>query len=135
MRAASLGILLLVGIVAAVSGIDARRAMAQFGGDGPSRGHDRPQRPDARFSRRPPIAPQPTVQGYWFQRPYPYHLDFYRQAYGGSYEPYFGFLYGTPSVYAPTNLVSPIGPAFDIYGPSQPPAYDAPGPADAPPAP
>ncbi len=32
----------------------------------------------------------------WFQRPYPYHLDYYRMRYGGSYEPYFGNLYGPP---------------------------------------
>ena len=33
-----------------------------------------------------------------FQRPYPYHLDYYRKQYGGSYEPYFGNLYGPPNV-------------------------------------
>jgi hypothetical protein len=32
----------------------------------------------------------------WFQRPYPYHLDYYRMKFGGSYAPYFGNLYGTP---------------------------------------
>ncbi len=33
-----------------------------------------------------------------FQRPYPYHLDYYRMRYGGSYAPYFGNLYGPPNV-------------------------------------
>ena len=33
----------------------------------------------------------------WFQRPYPYHLDYYRMLYGGSYAPYFGNLYGPPN--------------------------------------
>jgi hypothetical protein len=32
----------------------------------------------------------------WLQRPYPYHLDYYKMKYGGSYEPYFGNLYGPP---------------------------------------
>ena len=34
-----------------------------------------------------------------FQRPYPYHLDYYRMKYGGSYAPYFGNLYGPPNYY------------------------------------
>lgn len=42
------------------------------------------------------VAPQ-TSAG-WFQRPYPYHLDYYKMRYGGSYAPYFGNLYGTPQV-------------------------------------
>src|SRR5262249_20611369 len=37
-----------------------------------------------------------------FTRPYPYHLDYYRMKYGGSYAPYFGNLYGPPQVYAPS---------------------------------
>ena len=36
-----------------------------------------------------------------FRRPYPYHMDYYRMQYGGSYAPYFGNLYGPPRVYAP----------------------------------
>jgi hypothetical protein len=40
--------------------------------------------------------------GSWFQRPYPYHLDFYRMQYGGSYEPYYGgALYGPPRILVP----------------------------------
>ena len=38
----------------------------------------------------------PQVSSSWFQRPYPYHLDYYRMKYCGSYAPYFGNLYGTP---------------------------------------
>ncbi len=34
-----------------------------------------------------------------FQRPYPYHLDYYRMKWGGSYAPYFGNLYGPPNYY------------------------------------
>jgi hypothetical protein len=39
-----------------------------------------------------------------FRRPYPYHLDYYRLRYGGSYAPYFGNIYGPPRVYAPGNF-------------------------------
>lgn len=34
-----------------------------------------------------------------FQRPYPYHLDYYRAKWGGSYAPYFGNLYGPPNYF------------------------------------
>jgi hypothetical protein len=40
----------------------------------------------------------PQVNASWFQRPYPYHLDYYKMRYGGSYAPYFGNLYGPPQV-------------------------------------
>jgi hypothetical protein len=40
----------------------------------------------------------PQIDSGWFQRPYPYHLDYYRMKYHGSYEPYFGNLYGPPQV-------------------------------------
>ncbi len=40
----------------------------------------------------------PRVESGWFQRPYPYHLDYYKMRYHGSYEPYFGNLYGPPEV-------------------------------------
>ncbi|WP_425400696.1 hypothetical protein [Aeoliella sp.] len=40
----------------------------------------------------------PQVSSGSFQRPYPYHLDYYRMRWGGSYEPYFGNLYGPPNV-------------------------------------
>lgn len=38
----------------------------------------------------------PRESSGWFQRPYPYHLDYYKMRWGGSYAPYFGNLYGTP---------------------------------------
>jgi hypothetical protein len=44
--------------------------------------------------------PAPNVQAGSFQRPYPYHLDYYRMRYGGGYAPYFGNLYGTPGAVA-----------------------------------
>jgi hypothetical protein len=34
-----------------------------------------------------------------FQRPYPFHLDYYRAKWGGSYAPYFGNLYGPPNYF------------------------------------
>jgi hypothetical protein len=40
----------------------------------------------------------PHISSGWFQRPYPYHLDYYRMKYHGSYAPYFGNLYGPPQV-------------------------------------
>lgn len=42
-----------------------------------------------------------TVVANNFQRPYPYHLDYYRMRYGGSYAPYFGNMYGVPQAVAP----------------------------------
>jgi hypothetical protein len=65
-------------------------------------------------------APQQTYyrsSGYSFQRPYPYHLDYYRMKYGGSYAPYFGNLYGPPNVYAPTQI------GDGGYGPYVQPGY------------
>ncbi len=38
----------------------------------------------------------PQESSGWFQRPYPYHLDYYKMRWGGSYAPYFGNLYGVP---------------------------------------
>jgi hypothetical protein len=62
------------------------------------------------------VAPQ--VSASWFQRPYPYHLDYYRMKYGGSYAPYFGNLYGPPQV-----VTAPpyYGPYYGGYG--EPGAY------------
>lgn len=48
--------------------------------------------------RRVPLRQAPTVEAGSFQRPYPYHLDYYKQRFGGGYEPYFGNLYGSPSI-------------------------------------
>jgi hypothetical protein len=66
-------------------------------------GHRRDDRQDRRdFRRSYPMFRSPQVTAGWFQRPYPYHLDYYKMRYGGSYAPYFGNLYGTPqAVYYP----------------------------------
>jgi len=56
-------------------------------------------------ARRPRAA---LSQQRWFQRPYPYHLDYYRLRYGGSYAPYFGYLYGTPDVLLNSPAYGPI---------------------------
>lgn len=60
-----------------------------------------------------------------FTRPYPYHLDYYKQRYGGSYEPYAGNLYGPPNV-----VLAPAygyGGAFPGYGGVEPHAHIGPG--------
>ena len=64
----------------------------------------------------------PQVSSGWFQRPYPYHLDYYRMKYGGSYAPYFGNLYGPPQV-----VTAPpyYGPYYGGYG--DPGAYGSDG--------
>jgi hypothetical protein len=53
-------------------------------------------RHDRRFRHQQFVPPH--VNAAWFQRPYPYHLDYYKMRYGGSYAPYFGNLYGPPQV-------------------------------------
>jgi hypothetical protein len=84
------------------------RAQAWQDGDGPANGgppvyqqhafdgHRRDDRRDRREFRRDTRFASPQVSAGWFQRPYPYHLDYYKMRYGGSYAPYFGNLYGTP---------------------------------------
>lgn len=66
----------------------------------------------------PPAAPQ--INAGSFQRPYPYHLDYYRMRYGGSYAPYFGNLYGPPQV-----VTAPpyYGPYYGGYGYGQQAGY------------
>jgi hypothetical protein len=49
----------------------------------------------------------PQVQSGFYQRPYPFHLDYYRMRWGGSYEPYFGNLYGPPNVIVPPVFSAP----------------------------
>jgi len=84
---------------------------------GPSRAV--PPNPDDQPDRRQPHHPYPHYDhnhpgsaygGGWFQRPYPYHLDYYRMRYGGSYAPYFGNLYGPPVMFP--LVVPPISPYF-----------------------
>ncbi|WP_145249105.1 hypothetical protein [Aeoliella mucimassa] len=50
------------------------------------------------YADSPPRYREPQMSGGYFQRPYPYHLDYYRMRWGGSYAPYFGNLYGPPNV-------------------------------------
>ena len=78
---------------------------------------------DHRRDRDHHFAPQvfaPPVSSGWFQRPYPYHLDYYKMRYGGSYAPYFGNLYGPPQV-----VTAPpyYGPYYGDYEYGYPNAY------------
>lgn len=57
-----------------------------------------------------------TVVANNFQRPYPYHLDYYRVRYGGSYAPYFGNMYGVPQVVAPVYGYPPAPYGFSHGG-------------------
>jgi hypothetical protein len=51
-----------------------------------------------------------------FQRPYPYHLDYYRAKWGGSYAPYFGNLYGPPNFFFGTPFFGGFGPFNGFNG-------------------
>lgn len=66
----------------------------------------------------------PQVNAGSFQRPYPYHLDYYKMRYGGSYAPYFGNLYGPPQVVTAPPYYGPYGGNFG-YG--EPNGYGQPG--------
>jgi hypothetical protein len=68
----------------------------------------------------------------WFQRPYPYHLDYYRMRYGGSYAPYFGNLYGPPQVVTAPPYYGPYYGGYGAYGGYGPPVDYGPQPIDAP---
>jgi hypothetical protein len=65
----------------------------------------------------------PQVTAGWFQRPYPYHLDYYRMRYGGSYAPYFGNLYGPPQVVTAPPYYGPYYGGYDAPNGFYPPAY------------
>ena len=73
---------------------------------------------------------QPQVNAGWFQRPYPYHLDYYKMRYGGSYAPYFGNLYGTPEVVTAPPYYGPYYGGYGGYEGGQPGygGYGAPNP-------
>ena len=102
-RVTTLFALLCVGLLATAvspSKVHAQRGAQQY-----------ENRPDYRNRHRHPHYRQPSQSYYqngWYQRPYPYHLDYYRMKYGGSYEPYFGNLYGPPRIYN----FGPVSPAF-----------------------
>ena len=90
---------------------DWRHAQGGVHGDRHGRRHDR------KSSWR-----APQVSAGWFQRPYPYHLDYYRMRYGGSYAPYFGNLYGPPQVVTAPPYFGPYYGGYDMQN-----AYFAPG--------
>ena len=70
----------------------------------------------------------PQTSAGWFQRPYPYHLDYYKMRYGGSYAPYFGNLYGPPQI-----VTAPpyYGPYYGDFGYGAPNGFAQPVPLDA----
>src|SRR5262249_30358608 len=133
--------MLLSVAVASFSTFVAGRASAQPGqnGDGPGNdgppvyqnhptdghqmdGHSfdkrrRDDRRDRRDFRRGFPFMSPQISSGWFQRPYPYHLDYYRMRYGGSYAPYFGNLYG------PSGLPAYYGPYYGAGGGGDPNGY------------
>jgi hypothetical protein len=88
-------------------------------------GHDGRRNGFDRF--RPFVTPQ--VSSAWFQRPYPYHLDYYKMRWGGSYAPYFGNLYGTPFG-TPQVVYGGWGPegGYPAQGGYPPPGYEWMGP-------
>jgi hypothetical protein len=51
-----------------------------------------------------------------FQRPYPYHLDYYRAKWGGSYAPYFGNLYGPPNFFFGSPFFGGFNPFWGFGG-------------------
>jgi len=89
-----------------------------------SDGHWRDDRRDRRDFRRDSRFASPQVSAGWFQRSYPYHLDYYKMRYGGSYAPYFGNLYGTPQV---VNYPPYYGPYYGGYGGGFANGYGQPG--------
>jgi hypothetical protein len=89
-----------------------------------SDGHRRGEWRDRRDFRRDSRFVSPQVSASWFQRPYPYHLDYYKMRYGGSYAPYFGNLYGTPQV---VNYPPYYGPYYGGYGGDYANGYGQPG--------
>src|SRR6478735_4890268 len=134
-----------VAFVLAIAACDSAWAEQNSNGDGPGRGgpvyqrhasgsspmrgggHDSPppQAPPVHMmSMQTPQVGGPQVNAGWFQRPYPYHLDYYRMRYGGSYAPYFGNLYGTPQV---VNYPPYYGPYYGGYGGGYANGYAQPG--------
>src|SRR3989304_108957 len=89
------------------------------------------QQDNRRRDGRSQFVPHAQASGGWFQRPYPYHLDYYRMRYGGSYAPYFGNLYGPPSIYYGSPYYGDYSPyyGFNGYPPnSYPGGYEYGGP-------
>jgi hypothetical protein len=101
-----------------------------YGGSHHDRGRGNGQRNSNYFVQYP----SPQVSAGWFQRPYPYHLDYYRMRYGGSYAPYFGNLYGPPQVVTAPPYYGPYYGGYlganDGYAVGIPPAMTLPPPAN-----
>jgi hypothetical protein len=72
------------------------------------------RRNDRKFRHQQFVPPQ--VNAAWFQRPYPYHLDYYKMRYGGSYAPYFGNIYGPPQVVTAPPYYGPFSGDFGYGG-------------------
>jgi hypothetical protein len=131
-------VVLLSGVASAFSMLGAERISAEpLQGDNghpnggppvyqwhPSDDHRHEDHRDRRDFRRESRFVSPQVSAGWFQRPYPYHLDYYRMRYGGSYAPYFGNLYGTPQV---VNYPPYYGPYYTGYGAGNTGGFGQPG--------
>lgn len=137
------GPIVLSAVVAGFSVVGAGRAPAQRAPerDGPWNGgspvyqnhasngrpSDKRWREDRRERRDLRCGPSfmfPQTSSAWFQRPYPYHLDYYKMRYGGSYAPYFGNLYGPsgfPAYYGP--YYGGVGGYGADYGNGYPPPW------------
>ncbi len=69
--------------------------------------HHPPQhKPDHHRPTRP-VVQAPSIESGHFVRPYPFHLDYYRMRWGGSYEPYFGNLHGPANIIVAPSFVAP----------------------------
>jgi hypothetical protein len=87
------------------------------GGSPRGRGGSHAEHNHGRF----PIVNAPQINSGSFQRPYPYHLDYYRMRYGGSYAPYFGNLYGPPQVVTAPPYFGPyFGGGYGEFGVGNP---------------
>lgn len=86
----------LVGAIAATAA--AQPAVApKYQRKGTFAGHDFDKQRNFRHRPMPQFSSQTSAAS--FQRPYPFHLDYYRAKWGGSYAPYFGNLYGPPNYF------------------------------------
>jgi hypothetical protein len=66
-----------------------------------------------RRGRRNGFFPQQQFSANYFTRPYPYHLDYYRMRWGGSYAPYYGNLYGPSNSFYPSQYNGDYGPNYN----------------------
>jgi hypothetical protein len=88
--------------------------------------HDRGARDDRGNQNHYAAVSAPQINAGSFQRPYPYHLDYYRMRYGGSYAPYFGNLYGPPQVVTAPPYYGPYYGGYGGYGISDAGGYGPP---------